>query len=186
MGKLIYSMITSLDGFVSDRDGNFGWGTPDEELHAFINERQRAIGTYLYGRRMYETMVFWETADQLPDEPDVIRDYAQVWQAAEKIVYSSTLTEVASERTRIERTFDPEAVRVWKSGSERDLAIAGPDLAAAAIRAGLVDEYELFVGPVIVGGGHPFFAADARAELELLEEQRFANGVLFARYGVTG
>ncbi|GAA1633563.1 dihydrofolate reductase family protein [Catellatospora bangladeshensis] len=182
MGKLIYSMITSLDGFVSDRDGNFGWGAPEPETHAFINERARAFGTYLVGRKMYEVMSYWETADAEPDQPPHILEYAKIWQAVDKIVYSTTLAEPSTRRTRIERTFDPDAVRALKAESDRDLTIDGPTLAAQAIRAGLVDEYQLFVGPAIVGGGNPFFPADVRAELDLLEERRFANDVLFLRY----
>lgn len=183
MAKLIYSMITSLDGFVSDTDGNFGWGAPEQEVHEFVNEQFRSVGTYLYGRRMYETMVYWETAHTLPEQPPFVLEYARVWQATDKIVYSTSLTEVASERTRIERTFDPEAVRKLKVESDRDVTVDGPHLAAEAIRAGLVDEYQLFVGPAIVGGGNPFFPADVRVDLELLDERRFANGVVFLRYG---
>jgi dihydrofolate reductase len=185
MGKLIYTMIASLDGYVSDEDGNFDWAAPDKELHEFLNEHTASIGTYLYGRRMYETMAYWETAHTVPDHPPFILDYARVWQAADKVVYSTTLDQVASERTRIERSFEPEAVRRLKAKSERDLAVAGPELAAQAIRAGLVDEYQLIVGPAIVGGGHSFFPADVRVDLELLDERRFANGVVYLRYGVT-
>lgn len=184
MGKLIYSMITSLDGFVSDEDGNFGWGVPEKESHEFINEHTKSIGTYLYGRRMYETMVYWETAHALPDQPPFGLEFARIWQAAEKIVYSTRLSEVASKRTRIERKFDPESVSKLKSESKLDISVDGPDLAAQAIRAHLVDEYQLFIGPAIVGGGKPFFPADVRAELKLLDERRFANGVVFLRYGV--
>jgi dihydrofolate reductase len=184
MGKLIYSMITSLDGFVSDPGGNFGWGAPEQESHEFINQLSRSIGTYLYGRRMYETMVFWETARTAPDQPPFSLEYARIWQAADKVVYSTTLNEVASARTRIERTFDPEAVRQLKAGSDLALSIAGPHLAAQAIRAGLVDEYQLFAGPAIVGGGNPFFPDDVRVDLELLDERRFGNGVVYLRYGV--
>jgi dihydrofolate reductase len=184
MGKLIYAMATSLDGFVSDPDGNFGWGAPEAESHRFANEQMRSIGTHLYGRRMYETMVYWETAHAEPDQPPFILEYARLWQAANKIVFSTTLQEVASERTRIERTFDPEAVRQMKAESDLDLAIDGPHLAAQAIRAGLVDEYQLYVGPAIVGGGKPFFPNDVRIDLELLGERRFGNGVVYLRYGV--
>lgn len=184
MGKLIYSMITSVDGYVSDPDGNFGWGAPEEETHEFINEHFRSVRTYLYGRRMYEMMVFWETAHTLPDAPPFIVDYARTWQAANKVVYSTTLEQVTSARTRIERTFDPEAVRRLKAESDHDLSVDGPHLAAQAIRAGLVDEYQLIVGPAIVGGGNPFFPDDVRVDLELLDERRFGNGVVFLRYGV--
>lgn len=184
MGKLIYSMITSLDGFVSDADGNFGWGAPEEESHRFVNEYSRSIGTYLYGRRMYETLVYWETAHTLPDQPPYILEYARIWQATDKIVYSTTLDEVASERTRIERTFDPEVVRRLKATSDLDITVDGPHLAAQAIRAGLVDEYRLLFGPAIVGGGNPFFPPGVRIDLDLLDERRFGNGVLYLRYGV--
>jgi dihydrofolate reductase len=185
MGKLIYSMITSLDGYVSDADGDFGWGTPDEELHRFVDELSRSIGTYLYGRRMYETMVFWETADRDPDSPAFVGEYARTWRAAEKVVYSTTLDEVRSGRTRIERSFDADAVRALKERSELDITVEGPHLAAQAVRAGLVDEYQLYVGPVVVGGGNRFFPDGVRADLELLDEHRFANGVLYLRYRVT-
>ena len=184
MGKLIYSMITSLDGFVSDADGNFGWSAPEEESHAFINELMEPLGTHLYGRRMYETMVYWETAHTEPDQPPVFLDYARLWQGLDKIVYSRTLETVASERTRIARDFDPEAVRQLKAESPRDIAVNGPHLAAQAIRAGLVDEYQLLIGPAIVGGGKPYFPADVRVALELLDERRFGNGVVYLRYGV--
>ncbi|PSK83580.1 dihydrofolate reductase [Murinocardiopsis flavida] len=184
MGKLIYSMITSLDGYVRDANGDFGWGAPEEETHAFVNEQSRSIGTYLYGRRMYETMSYWETAHKEPGQPPFILEYARVWQAADKVVYSTTLDAAVSERTRIERSFDPEAVRALKAESEHDLSVDGPVLAAQAIRAGLVDEYQLIVGPAIVGGGHRFFPDGVRVDLELLDERRFGNGVVFLRYGV--
>ena len=183
MGKLIYSMITSLDGYVSDPDGNFGWGAPEEESHQFVSELSRTIGTYLYGRRMYETMVYWETAHKEPDQPPFILEYARIWQGTDKIVYSSTMGEVASERTRIERTFDPDAVRRLKAESDLDVTVDGPHLAAHAMRAGLVDEYQLYVGPAIVGGGNRFFPDDVRVDLQLLDEHRFGNGVLYLRYG---
>jgi dihydrofolate reductase len=186
MGKLIYSMITSVDGYVSDRDGNFGWGAPEQESHEFVNEISRSIGTYLYGRRMYETMVYWETAHQEPDQDPHIVEYARTWQATDKIVYSRTLDEVRSERTRIEREFDPAAVRKLKAESDFDLSVDGPTLAAHAIRAGLVDEYALIVGPAIVGGGNAFFPKDVRADLELLDERGFRNGVVYLRYAVKG
>jgi dihydrofolate reductase len=184
MGKLIYSMITSLDGYVSDPDGNFGWGAPEEESHEFVAERSQSFGTYLYGRRMYETMVYWETAQAEPNQPPFIVEYARIWQATDKVVYSTTLDEVTSTRTRIERTFDPDAVRELKAESDLDITVDGPHLAAQAIRAGLVDAYELFVGPAIVGGGNSFFPDDVRVDLELLDERRFGNGVVYLRYGV--
>jgi len=184
MAKLIYTALTSLDGYVEDKDGNFDWAAPDEEVHAFVNDLERPVGTYLYGRRMYETMVYWETAHTAPDQPPFILEYARIWQAADKVVYSTTLNEVASERTRIERTFDPEEVRQLKAGSDLALSVDGPHLAAQAIRAGLVDEYQLFVGPAIVGGGNPLFPDDVRVDLELLDQRRFGNGVVYLRYGV--
>lgn len=184
LGNLIYSMITSLDGFVSDPKGNFEWGAPDEETHEFINQQAKSIGTYLFGRRMYDMMVYWETAHLEPDEPPAILEYARSWQAANKFVYSTTLNEVATRRTRIERTFDPEAVRKLKAGSELDLSVSGPHLAAQAIRAGLVDEYKRYIAPVTVGGGNPFFPSDLRLDLELRDEHRCGNGVVFLHYGV--
>ncbi|MDH2429170.1 dihydrofolate reductase family protein [Sphaerisporangium sp. TRM90804] len=184
MGKLIYSMITSLDGYVSDANGDFGWGAPEEESHTFMNEHMRSFGTYLYGRRMYETMVYWETAHTVPDQPPFMLECARIWQAADKVVYSTTLNEAASERTRIERAFDPDAVLKLKAEADLDISVDGPHLAAQAIRAGLVDEYQLFVGPAIVGGGNRFFPDDVRVDLELLDERRFGNGVLYLRYGV--
>jgi dihydrofolate reductase len=183
MAKLIYSAITSLDGYVADEDGNFDWAEPDEEVHTFVNDLERPVGTHLYGRRMYEVMVYWETADTLPDQPAFIRDFAQIWQAADKIVYSKTLEIVSSARTRIERDFDPEAVRQRKESSERDLTVSGPDLAAQAIKAGLVDELHLFVNPIVVGSGSPSLPDDVRVELELLDERRFHNGVVYLHYG---
>ena len=184
MGKLIYSMITSLDGYVSDSEGNFGWGAPEEESHSFVNEISRSIGTYLYGHRMYETMVYWETAHLDPDQPQFILDHARIWQATDKVVYSTTLNEVSSVRTRIERSFDPDAIRQLKAESELDITVDGPHLAAQAIRAGLVDEYQLYIGPAIVDGGNRFFPDNVRADLELLDERRFGNGVLWLRYAV--
>ena len=183
MAKLIYSAIMSLDGYVADEDGNFDWAEPDEEVHSFVNDLERPVGTYLYGRRMYEVMVYWETADTLPDQPAFIRDFAQIWQAADKIVYSKTLETVSSARTRIERDFDPEAVRQLKESSGRDLTVGGPDLAAQALKAGLVDELHLFVNPIVVGSGNPSLPDDVRVKLELLDERRFRNGVVYLRYG---
>jgi dihydrofolate reductase len=182
MGKLIYSAITSLDGYVADQDGKFDWAAPDEEVHAFVNDLERPVGTYLYGRRMYEVMVYWETAHTLADQPPVVQDFAEIWQAADKIVYSKTLETESSARTRIERDFDPEAVRQLKARAARDITVGGPDLAAQAIRAGLVDEYHLFVTPIVVGGGKPSLPKGVRVELELLDERRFGNGVVHLRY----
>ncbi len=181
MAKLIYSAITSLDGYVADEDGNFDWAAPDEEVHAFVNDLERSVGAYLYGRRMYETMVYWETAHTLADHP-VEQDFTEIWQAAEKIVYSTTLETVSSARTRIERDFDPEAVRRMKTSAERDISVGGPDLAAQAIRAGLVDECHLFVAPIVVGGGTPSLPDGVRLKLELLDERRFSSGMVHLNY----
>jgi dihydrofolate reductase len=182
MAKLIYSAIASLDGYVADADGNFDWAVPDEEVHTFVNDLERSIGTYLYGRRLYEVMVAWETDDMLAGQPPFIRDYAEIWRAADKIVCSTTLPAVSSARTRLERSFDPEAVRQMKSTSERDLSVGGPGLAAQAIRAGLVDECHLFLAPVAVGGGTRVLPDDVRLPLELLDERRFGNGVVHLHY----
>ncbi len=182
MAKLIYSAITSVDGYVSDSRGNFDWAAPDEEVHRFVNAQERPIGTYLYGRRMYETMVFWETALDAPDQPAFVREYAEIWQAADKVVYSSTLQAVASARTRIERSFDPQAVRKLKATSARDISIGGPHLAAEAIRSGLVDEYRQLMVPVIVGGGNRWLPDGVRIDLELVDERRFDGGVVASRY----
>jgi len=187
MARLIYSAITSLDGYVADEDGNFDWAVPDEEVHTFVNDLQRPVGTYLYGRRMYEVMVAWENADTLADqqpfwwEAAVTQDFAQIWQAADKIVYSTTLETVSSARTRIERAFDPEAVRRMKAAG-RDLSVGGPGLAAQALKAGLVDECHLFVAPMVVGGGTQSLPDNVRLKLELLDERRFGNGMVHLRY----
>jgi dihydrofolate reductase len=182
MAKLIYSAITSLDGYIADEDGNFDWAAPDEEVHAFVNDLERPVGTYLYGRRMYEVMVVWETAHTLADQRPVMQDFAKLWQAADKVVYSSRLAAVSSARTRIERDFDPEAVRQLKASAGRDISVGGPHLAAEAIRAGLVDEYHLFLTPVVVGGGNQALPDNVRVQLELLDERRFGSGVVYLRY----
>jgi dihydrofolate reductase len=182
VAKLIYSAISSLDGYVADEDGNFDWAVPDEEVHAFINDLDRPVGTYLYGRRMYETMVGWETDPTLADRSPLMRDFAQIWRAADKIVYSRTLERVTSARTRIERDFDPEAVRRMKAAAGRDLTVGGPDLAAHAIKAGLVDEWRLFVTPIVVGGGKRSVSDNVRVKLELLDERRFKGGVVYLHY----
>jgi dihydrofolate reductase len=179
---LIYSVITSLDGYIADEDGNFDWAAPDEEVHAFVNDLERPIGTYLYGRRMYEVMAAWETMYSLADQPPVIQDFAAIWQAADKIVYSTTLDKVASARTRIERDFHADTVRRMKAQASRDLTVGGPDLAAQAIKAGLVDEYQLFLAPVVVGGGAPSLPDRVRLRLELLDERRFGNGTIYLHY----
>jgi dihydrofolate reductase len=181
MARLIYSAIASLDGYVADADGNFDWSAPDEEVHAFVNDLERSVGTYLYGRRMYEVLVAWET---MSDPEPVMRDYAEIWRAADKIVYSTTLEDVASERTRIEREFDPEAVRRLKDEAASDLSVGGPHLAAEALRSGLVDEVNLLLAPVIIGGGNPALPDGVRLQLELIDERRFAGGTVHLRYRV--
>ena len=181
MAKLIYSSIASVDGYVADEHGNFDWAAPDDEVHAFVNELERPVGTYLYGRRMYDVMVAWETMPT-EDQPAVIRDYAEIWRATDKIVYSTTLKAAASARTQIERSFDPEAVRELKTKAARDLSVGGPGLAAEALAAGLVDECRLFIAPVIVGGGTRFLPERLRLDLELAEERRFANGTVYLHY----
>jgi dihydrofolate reductase len=182
MAKLIYSAITSLDGYVVDEDGNFDWAEPDEEVHTFVNDLERTVGTYLYGRRMYEVMVAWEDTQTFADQPRFVQDYAQIWQAADKIVYSKTQETVSSARTRIERDFDPEAVRQMKAQAGRDISVGGPDLAAQAIKAGLVDEFHLFVAPIVVGGGGQSLPDNVRLKLELVDERRFGNGVVHLHY----
>jgi dihydrofolate reductase len=183
MARLIYSMIMSLDGYVEDEHGDFGWGAPeDEQVHAYINQLASPVGTYLYGRRMYETMVYWETAHTIPDQPQVELEWARQWQAAEKIVFSRTLAEPRSARTRIEREFDPNAIRRLKDGATHDLTVDGPELAAQAIRAGLVDEFQPIVCPVVVGGGKRFFPDGVRLNLDLVEQRRFGSGVVVLRY----
>jgi dihydrofolate reductase len=178
MANLIYLAIGSLDGYVEDEQGKFDWAAPDEEVHAFVNELERPVGTYLYGRRMYETMVWWETGDHAA----VYRDYAEIWRAAEKVVYSRTLQTVSSERTRIEREFDAAAIKRLKGSSRSDIAIGGAELAGQAIVEGLVDEFQLLLGPVLVGGGKRALPTGVHAELELLDERRFRSGVVYLRY----
>lgn len=186
MARLIYSMLQSLDGYTEDERGGFGWAAPDEEVHAYANELAATIGTYLYGRRMYETMVYWETAHTMPGQTRVALDWARQWQAAEKVVYSTTLAASRSARTRMEREFDPDAVRALVAGADRDVAVAGPGLAAHALRAGLVDEIQMIVFPAVVGGGKRFFPDGVRADLELVEERRFGGGVVALRHAVRG
>jgi dihydrofolate reductase len=183
VAKLVYSAIASLDGYVEDEHGKFDWAAPDEQVHAFVNDLERPIGIHLYGRRMYETMVPWETMD---DPAPVMRDYTEIWQAAEKVVYSATLEAVTSARTRLERSFKPDAVRELKASSERDLSVGGSTLAAAAIAAGLVDELHLFLNPIVVGGGKPALPDGARLPLELIGERRFDSGVMYVRYSTRG
>jgi dihydrofolate reductase len=182
MAKLIYSAIASLDGYIADEDDKFDWAVPDEEVHTFINDLERSVGTYFYGRRMYEVMVGWETVHTVADQPPFMRDFAEIWQAADKIVYSTTLERVSTARTRIERDFDPDAVRQLIASAGRDTTVGGPDLAAHAFRAGLVDECHLFVASLVVGGGKQVFPTNVRVDLELLSERRFGNGMVYLRY----
>jgi dihydrofolate reductase len=182
VAKLIYSAITSLDGYVADEDGNFDWAAPDEEVHTFVNDIERPVGTYLYGRRLYEVMVYWDTAPAVAGQPAFMRDYAEIWQAADKVVYSTTLETASSARTRIERAFVPETIRQMKASAGRDISVGGPDLAAQAIKAGLVDECHLFLTPIVVGGGKQSLPNDVRLKLELLDERRFGNGVVHLHY----
>ena len=191
MARLIYTTIASLDGYVNDSEGGFGWAAPDVEVHAFVNDLERDVGTYLCGRRLYETMVYWETAPTAhptddPTDPtgDVGPDYARIWQAADKVVYSRTLEAVASERTTLERDFDPAAVARFVASAERDVSIGGATLAAEALRAGIVDELRLLTVPAVVGGGTRTLPDGIRLDLELLDERRFAGGATYARYAV--
>src|ERR1700679_3909439 len=182
MAKLVYSAIASLDGRIEDKQGKIDWAAPDDEVFAFVNDLEGPIGTYLYGRRMYETMVFWETVGTETDEPAVFRDYAGIWRAAEKIVYSWALQTVSSARTRIEREFDRDAVRQLKQSSAADITVGGAELAGHAIGAGLVDECHLFLCPIVVGRGKRALPDDVRSQLELLDERRFRNGVIHLHY----
>jgi dihydrofolate reductase len=182
MAKLIYSAITSLDGYIEDQHGKFDWAKPDEEVHGFVNDLERGVGTNLYGRRMYETMAVWETDETLAAASEVMRDFAQIWQAADKIVYSKTLEAPSTDRTRIERDFDPDAIRKMKGSAEGDLTVAGPNLAAHAFNAGLVDECHLFIAPIVVGAGKQSLPDNVRLDLELMVERRFRNGMVHLRY----
>jgi dihydrofolate reductase len=185
MAKLIYAAITSLDGYIEDANGSFDWSAPDHEVHAFVNDLERSIGTYLYGRRMYETMVYWETAPTSGETDEaVVHDYARIWQAADKVVYSTTLADASSTRTQIERSFDPDAVAQRKETAERDISVGGSALAAEAFRAGLIDELHLFLSPVVVGGGKAALPDGVRLQLALLDERRFANGTVYVQYRV--
>ena len=184
MAKLIYAAISSLDGYVADTEGNFDWSAPDEEVHRFVNELERPIGTHLYGRRMYEVMRYWETASTGNDGPSAEQEYAKIWQAADKIIYSKSLEQVSSARTRIERDFDRQAIQQLKAAATRDLSVSGPTLAAQAIKLGLVDECHLFLSPIVVGGGNPALPDNVRLRLELLDERRFGNDVVYLHYHV--
>ena len=182
MARLIYSAISSLDGYIEDMNGKFDWAAPDEEVHRFINNLERSAGTHLYGRRMYETLMVWETDPKLAAESPLLRDFAEIWQAADKIVYSKTLQAVSTRKTQLERNFNPADIRQLKEAVEDDMLIGGPGLAARAFRAGLIDECHLFLTPIIVGGGKSALPDNVRLELELLEERRFGSGVVFLRY----
>ena len=184
MAHLIYSAISSLDGYIEDRDGNFDWAMPDEEVHTFINNIERSVGTYLLGRRMYEIMMVWETDPNLAAESPLMQDFAQIWQAANKIVYSRTLATPSTRYTKIARTFNPEAIEELKKTVQHEIAIGGAELAAHAFRAGLIDECHLFLIPIIVGSGKPSLPDNVRSELELLEERRFGNGTVYLRYRI--
>jgi dihydrofolate reductase len=183
VGKLRYTTITSLDGYVADAQGSFDWAAPDEAVHTFVNDLERDIGTYLYGRRMYEVMRYWETAPT-DEQPAFFADYARIWQAADKIVYSTTLEDVSTARTKLEPSFDPDTVRGLKDVSDRDLSIGGPGLAASALRAGLVDQIGRLVVPAVVGGGTAFLPDGLRLDLELLDEHRFPDGTVYLAYRV--
>ena len=185
MAKLIYSAITSLDGYVADGDGNFDWAEPDEEVFGFVNDLERPVGAYLYGRRLYEVMLYWETTTTA-DAPPFVREFAEMWRAADKVVYSKTLLSVSSARTRLERTFDAGSVRTMKATTGRDMTVGGADLAGQAIKAGLVDECHLFVNPVMVGGGTRALPGHVRVNLELLSQRPFGNGVVHLHYRVGG
>jgi dihydrofolate reductase len=185
MAKLIYSMIVSVDGYVENEHGGLDWA-PDEEVNSYINQLVPSVGTFLHGRRMYESMVYWETAHTVPDLPPFLRDWTRLWQAADKIVYSRTLAEPRSVRTRIERQFDPDVVRQLKAEASHDITVNGPELAAQALRAGLVDELQMSVFPVVVGGGKCFFPIGVQLDLELVEERRFRKGVVVLRYATRG
>jgi dihydrofolate reductase len=188
VADLTCTSITSLDGFIADTDGSFAWAEPDQEVHAFANQLERDVGTHLYGRRLYEVMAAWEEigADAHEDVPAVEREYGRIWRAADKVVFSSTLSAVSTARTRLEHRFDPVAVRAWKAAADREITVGGAGLAASAFAAGLVDEVRLLVNPVMVGGGTPWWPADHRSSLRLVQERRFDCGVVFLRYRTTG
>ena len=184
MAKLIYVSNVSLDGFIEDEHGSFDWTAPSDEVFAFITDLVRSVGTHVYGRRMYETMAVWETDPAFAAQSELMGDFARVWQAGDKVVYSTTLRDVSTNKTRLERNFDPNAIRDLKASTERDLIVGGPNLAAHAFRAGLVDECQLLIYPLFVGTGKPSLPRDMRADLELLDERRFSNGVVYVRYRV--
>ena len=182
MAKLIYSAIASADGYVEDTAGGFDWAAPDDELLGLVNDLERPIGTYLFGRRMYETLLYWETAHTIPGQSSLVREFTRIWQAAEKVVFSTTLPAVSSARTRLERNFDPGLVRQLKSAAAQDMTVGGADLAGQAMQAGLVDELQLFLIPVVVGGGKRALPDGVRADLELLDTRRLASGAVYLNY----
>ena len=182
MAKLIYTAIASLDGYVADEHGKFDWAAPDEEVHAFANDLERPIGTHLYGRRMYETMKVWEGDEILQGQPAVMRDYAEIWRAADNIVYSRSLAEVETARTKLERSLDPGAIRALKESGERDVGIGGPDLAGQALAADLIDEIHLLLVPVAVGAGKPTLPIHRQLSLKLQQHRRFGNGTVYLQY----
>jgi dihydrofolate reductase len=184
MANLIYSAIASLDGYIADEQGDFSWAQPDEEIHAFVNDLERPLGTHLLGRRMYETMKVWDTDEILKDQPQCMRDYAEIWRGAEKIVYSRTLDEVETSRTRLEGSFEAEAIRALKDAADRDVSIGGPELAAQALEAGLVDEIQLFLVPAAVGAGNAALQIRDRISLRLQDQRSFDNGTIYLRYRV--
>ena len=184
MARLVYTATASLDGYVADANGSFDWAAPDTEVHAFVNDLQRPVGTYLCGRRLYETMLYWETHPTADADGSVEDDFAGIWQAAEKIVYSTTLEQATSRRTTIERVFSPDGVEALVAAAERDVSIGGPHLAAHALRAGIIDELRVFRAPVVVGGGTAALPSGIRLDLSLLEGRRFSGGMTYARYAV--
>ena len=184
MANLIYSAITSLDGYIEDEAGGFEWAAPDDEVMSFLNDLERPVGTYLYGRRMYETMLYWETAEISQDQSPMDWDWMQLWRAADKVVYRRSLAAVSIAKSRLERDFDADAIRAMKASADRDIGIGGPDLASQAFRAGLVDRCQLFLTPVIVGGGKPALPTGVRAGLDLVAHHRFGSGVVFLDYRV--
>ena len=185
MGKLIYTTISSLDGYVADAEGNFAWAAPGKEVHEFVNDLERTIGTYLCGRRTYEVLQFWESLPTPAEQPEAMRDYAAIWQAADKIVVSKTMESVSAPRTQLHRTFQADVIRDLKLASDRDIGIGGPTLAAQGLQAGLVDECHFFLVPVVVGGGTPSLPSDLRTDLELLDHRRFENGTVHLHYRVS-
>jgi dihydrofolate reductase len=184
MAKLIYLSNVSLNGYTEDEHGSFDWSAPDDELFAFITDLVRPVGAYLYGRRMYDTMAVWETDPALAAQSKLMADFADVWQGAEKVVYSTTLAATSTAKTRLERNFDPASVRDLKASASSDLTIGGPHLAAQALKAGLVDECHLFIRPVLMGGGNPALPSGTRADLELLDDRQLGNGVVYLRYRI--